>query len=321
MSTTVNTSEPKYLQLNKVLKVRIESKRSDSKDCITGRDEKDEKGVIQTMKSVEKNQPTMERAESKHEDPIKANSVDFKEELLRSRFLKKYKTKDDELIPTTEPISTSLKCPEKKNDVSEIEENDDEDDDGEEDEQKTEDREVYLSKNLVSTLELDDSPSSLPAIPISPWRAPEAYGLRNSKRIIRVRNKYGELVEVDPDDHETSKSREHKAEVAYQSISEKFNSESKLDKETLNLKSRNSESKVVESESKADDDDDDDDDDEEYDFNGDDDGAFPNITMSANLMKALGMDVSNVDTTTDWKPPTVTGLEHSAPIVDFRHAR
>jgi hypothetical protein len=56
------------------------------------------------------------------------------------------------------------------------------------------------------------------------------------------------------------------------------------------------------------DEDDDDDDDEEEEEDGDGDG-IPKIAMSANLMKALGMDTSGVDTATDWKPPERPGID------------
>ena len=60
-----------------------------------------------------------------------------------------------------------------------------------------------------------------------------------------------------------------------------------------------------------------DDEDEEYDFDEeeDDDKNRKPITMSANLMAALGMDVSKEDTTTDWKPPSRPGLQYSERIV------
>ena len=65
------------------------------------------------------------------------------------------------------------------------------------------------------------------------------------------------------------------------------------------------------------DDDDYDDEDEEYDFDEDAEVDFDSkpITMSANLMAALGMDVSKEDTTTDWKPPSRPGLQYSERIV------
>ena len=61
------------------------------------------------------------------------------------------------------------------------------------------------------------------------------------------------------------------------------------------------------------DDDDYEDDDESDSFDYDDenagnDGLPSGIAMSANLMKALGLDTSEVDTTTDWKPPSVSGF-------------
>jgi hypothetical protein len=57
---------------------------------------------------------------------------------------------------------------------------------------------------------------------------------------------------------------------------------------------------------------DDDDDDDPYGYNDDDGGDLFNgkgVTMSANLMKMLGMDTSHIDTTTDWKPPEKIGIE------------
>jgi hypothetical protein len=56
--------------------------------------------------------------------------------------------------------------------------------------------------------------------------------------------------------------------------------------------------------------DDDDDDDEEYNFD-DDDGDEPRVpmNMSANLMRALGLDTSGVEVESDWKPPERSGID------------
>jgi hypothetical protein len=67
-------------------------------------------------------------------------------------------------------------------------------------------------------------------------------------------------------------------------------------------------------------DDDDEDDDEDYYYNDNDDendSQVPVIAMSANLMKALGLDTSEIDTDTDWKPPARSGLDNSAPIINL----
>ena len=73
----------------------------------------------------------------------------------------------------------------------------------------------------------------------------------------------------------------------------------------------------------------DDDDDDEYDSywnNNDEDGGdseltgnffIPGIAMSSNLMSALGLDSSEVDVKTDWKPPSRAGLDNSDAIVKF----
>jgi hypothetical protein len=76
---------------------------------------------------------------------------------------------------------------------------------------------------------------------------------------------------------------------------------------------------------------DDSEDDSDYDYDDDDDdddddgGAFDEdgnprggIVMSANLMRALGMDTSHIDTETDWKPPERSGLEHSDAIFSVK---
>jgi len=70
--------------------------------------------------------------------------------------------------------------------------------------------------------------------------------------------------------------------------------------------------------------DDDDDDDYDFDYDADDDGGFdefrygdndapPSGAMSESLMIALGLDVTNrTKVESDWIPPAVSGLEHSA---------
>ena len=57
-------------------------------------------------------------------------------------------------------------------------------------------------------------------------------------------------------------------------------------------------------------DDDDDDDDEEYNFDDDDDDE-PRVpmNMSANLMRALGLDTSGMEVESDWKPPERAGID------------
>ena len=72
------------------------------------------------------------------------------------------------------------------------------------------------------------------------------------------------------------------------------------------------------------DDDDDDEDDEEYgeeddDEEDEDDFDFEErpVTMSASLMRALGMEVPEEDESlvSDWKPPEKAGLDHSERII------
>lgn len=42
------------------------------------------------------------------------------------------------------------------------------------------------------------------------------------------------------------------------------------------------------------------------------------ITMSLNLMRALGLDTTGMTEETDWVPPTFSGVENSKPIANFR---
>jgi hypothetical protein len=59
------------------------------------------------------------------------------------------------------------------------------------------------------------------------------------------------------------------------------------------------------------------DDDEEEEDDDNDEGALPSSNMSLSLMKALGMDTAGVDeVATDWRPPSRSGLQHSARKID-----
>eukprot|EP01035_Chromulina_nebulosa_P016974 gene16974-22470_t len=57
--------------------------------------------------------------------------------------------------------------------------------------------------------------------------------------------------------------------------------------------------------------DEEDEDDDEQDYELD----MSKLNMSANLMEALGLSTSNINKSTDWRPPTATGLTNSKPIV------
>ncbi len=52
------------------------------------------------------------------------------------------------------------------------------------------------------------------------------------------------------------------------------------------------------------------DDDEDYNWDDDDDpDAVPKISMSLNLMKALGLDTTGMEVESDWKPPERSGID------------
>lgn len=70
-----------------------------------------------------------------------------------------------------------------------------------------------------------------------------------------------------------------------------------------------------------------DDDKEAYDYDDDDEkeeeeeeeeDALPLSNMSLSLMKALGMDTTGVEeVVTDWRPPSQSGLQHSARKIGY----
>ena len=109
------------------------------------------------------------------------------------------------------------------------------------------------------------------------WKPPSKSGLENSNRIIPIKSVPG---------------NEFKIQFA-------------------DKKSNNDENDDDDDEEEDDDDDDWSDEEEDE----DDDIQIPSIVMSANLMKALGMDISGIDTTTDWKPPAFTGVANSERII------
>ena len=52
---------------------------------------------------------------------------------------------------------------------------------------------------------------------------------------------------------------------------------------------------------------------QDNDHDGDDDYHIPSSTMSLSLMRALGIDTEGVvEEATDWRPPSQSGLQHSA---------
>ena len=63
-------------------------------------------------------------------------------------------------------------------------------------------------------------------------------------------------------------------------------------------------------------DEDEDEEEEEEEEDLDEESSLKGMTMSANLMAALGMDTSNVDTKTDWTPPQRAGLDNSRAIIE-----
>ena len=60
---------------------------------------------------------------------------------------------------------------------------------------------------------------------------------------------------------------------------------------------------------------DDDDDDEDEDEDAISNRILKTSNMSVSLMKALGMDVSDKEVKTDWKPPTHAGMTNSKRLV------
>eukprot|EP00981_Chlorochromonas_danica_P000433 scaffold96_cov167-Ochromonas_danica.AAC.40 len=70
-----------------------------------------------------------------------------------------------------------------------------------------------------------------------------------------------------------------------------------------------------EEEEEDDDEDDDDNDGDILDDNGYDKNFVPSGGMSLGLMRALGLDTSNVEVKTDWKPPSHSGLNNSSRTV------
>ena len=84
-------------------------------------------------------------------------------------------------------------------------------------------------------------------------------------------------------------------------------------------------SNVIQNEDQGDDDDDEDDDDEEWDSDEDEedsdededeDGTLGGMTMSAGLMRMLGMDVPDEEPAgSDWVPPSHAGLDNSTRLM------
>ena len=125
------------------------------------------------------------------------------------------------------------------------------------------------------------------------WKAPSRYGLLNSIPLVR--------------------SKGNMRDVHASNVQRRFRGY-KVRKNKTRSRQRNNEYQF----------DQDDDDSDEYYYSDEDeeDDEIDPVTglpkrlsnMSANLMSALGLDTSNIDTATDWVPPSKTGLEHSQPI-------
>ena len=165
------------------------------------------------------------------------------------------------------------------------------------------------------------------------WRPPSTSGLANSAPLISK-----ELLNDIKRDFETKAERRASMESSYKdedtyadaknsTSSSSFNNEDKgapLVAEYKGAESKNEETKDWKFEAKEgdvyddevdddDDDDDDDEDDEEEDYR-------PPATMSAGLMRMLGMEVKD-ELETDWIPPDVTGLGNSDPLVENSRLR
>ena len=186
----------------------------------------------------------------------------------------------------------------KNNESTDSDDGDDDADENEEDDIFEVEREVNLSSNLLTMLGINhendksDNKSYSSYYANEAWKPPSKHGLSNSSPIIS--NRFYPV---------RSDSR---ASINY----------SDTGRRSMTNLQMPSESKYKDDEEEEEDDDDDD-----YDYDADEDIDYDNyqlpstVAMSASLMKALGMDISNVDTTSDWKPPEFTGIGNSERII------
>lgn len=171
----------------------------------------------------------------------------------------------------------------------------------------------YLAENLNTSSEQSD------------WKPPTQHGLLNSEKIIKSKQKSSSS------DVETRSNADAAAKLA--SLVQKPQHMALVFqvmlKETLkgNLMHKNETAaskvhKLPPVADNSDDNEDDDEDDDDDDYDDDEEESEEDVVariasgMSANLMKALGMDTSHVDTTTTWRPPEKSGVTNSRPIVE-----
>ena len=176
------------------------------------------------------------------------------------------------------------------------------DDDDDEDVFYDVDRPVNLSQNLLMALgiQVDNTTKKMDI----DWKPPSQYGLNNSARIIPSR-----IIPI------RSNSA---ASIAFSDSGPGDRRRNDSYNESKSNYDRDDEGKNNEDDEEEDDDDEDDDDDDDdwgYDDDDEDTEIRGSVAMSASLMKALGMDISGVDVSTDWKPPDFTGLHNSDRII------
>jgi hypothetical protein len=134
-----------------------------------------------------------------------------------------------------------------------------------------------LSPNLLALFGKPRSEAKSTAS-LGSWRAPEKYGLDNSERILPAKSQF-------------------KAESK-----DEYEDEKEVDVADAKTMSRD--------DSEYDDDDDDDDEDYEDDDDARSESDVLRLeNMSVNLMRALGLDTTGMEVETDWKPPSVTGID------------
>ena len=170
-----------------------------------------------------------------------------------------------------------------------------------------EDRPVNMSHNLLVALGLEAASPNMKKLETD-WKPPTRAGLDNSSRIISIKSSPGHEVKIHYNDNNKSNTNSNNNTSNH--------STSKGQSPNDNNKQQYNENKQAQYEEDENEDDGEDDD---WGYDDDDDeeggGLDKSVVMSANLMKALGMDISGVDTTTDWKPPEFTGVANSERII------
>jgi len=160
------------------------------------------------------------------------------------------------------------------------------------------------------------------------WRPPTTSGLTNSAPLISK-----ELLNDIKRDFETKAERRASMESSYKDedtyadaknspSSSSFNNEDKgapLVAEYKGAESKNEETKEWKFDAKGSDADDDEEEDDDEDEEEEEEYRPP-ATMSAGLMRMLGMEVKE-ELETDWTPPDVTGLGNSDPLVEASRLR